>query len=397
MNSDDIILRSESYPPLATKGSGLTATQFDDNNIAIYKDFQSLAVTIGVPAYDAGTTYNNDPNDSETETFATYSSRFWQWINVVDGQSTPAEGSDWTEVFPTMLAHEKNKDDKLKTLDGFTVEVTDTPIPKAVVEFDDPASDWEYSVGVQDVTGSGGDKQCSVNAFNSATNESIGVRITDGLAEIKHANSGTTTAAVRIEDSKVFFKTPDVLSATASVGYVPALQAADGEIEFIDPASSGLRIGLVDYNDAATAVTPITVTAATPTVITNDTLGVFTNTAYLPSGVTSIWDALTDSFDWSELDLGDMIDIRLDLDIITSSVNTVNEVDLILGTGGGVYSIPFVVEKNFKDVSTHKVNRFNGIYMGDNNTLNNGGQFKVTSDKNCSVIVNGWYCKIIKN
>lgn len=157
MNSDDIKLVQENYGSLTTTAAPLSVQEFDENNIAIYKDFESLAVTIGVPAYDAGTTYNNDTSDSTTETFATYGSRFWQWVNVTDGNSTPAAGSDWVEVFPTMLAHEKNKDDYLGSLVvKFRIYQDSTNAP-SVVTYQNPfnftlATVYD-AVGIYRVTG----------------------------------------------------------------------------------------------------------------------------------------------------------------------------------------------------------------------------------------------------
>tara|TARA_R110000850_G_C9788916_1_gene449184 strand:- start:5 stop:643 length:639 start_codon:yes stop_codon:yes gene_type:complete len=155
--------------------------------------------------------------------------------------------------------------------------------------------------------------------------------------------------------------------------------------------------GLFDYNDVATAGTPIAITGtAAATTLTNDGAGAFTNKTYLPLDVTDVWNAALDTFDWSELKLGDMIDIRIDIDVTTTSVNTEVKVDLELGTGGGAYSVPWASETNYKTTGTHKINIYNGIYMGDANTLNNGGTFTFYADKDCSVVVNGWYCKIIK-
>ncbi|MDB4299769.1 hypothetical protein N9928_01825 [bacterium] len=161
------------------------------------------------------------------------------------------------------------------------------------------------------------------------------------------------------------------------------------------PTSEIFHGGFVDYNDSGT---PIIVTAAgSPVVITNDGLGSFTNKTYLPTGVTDIWDSSTNRFDWTQLKAGDMVDIRLDLDLITESVNTEISVDLILAEGeAGEYPVPFITEANFKEARTHKTNRFNGIYMGDTNTLDNPAVFKISTDKDCSVVVNGWYCKIIR-
>jgi hypothetical protein len=154
--------------------------------------------------------------------------------------------------------------------------------------------------------------------------------------------------------------------------------------------------GIMDYNDAATAGTPIVVTGGGGAVVlTNDEAGAFTNKTYKPVGVTDVWDSINDTFDWSDLKLGDMVDIRIDVDLTTTSVNTEVKIDLELGTGGFAYTIPWILETNYKNTGTHKLNRYNGVYMGDTNTLNNGAVFKISADKNCTVVVNGWYCKII--
>lgn len=159
----------------------------------------------------------------------------------------------------------------------------------------------------------------------------------------------------------------------------------------------GQKHGFFDYNDSLTSTTPISVTGGAGFVdITNDGAGTFTNKTYAPLGVTDVWDGTLNTFDWSELSLGDMVDIRIDLLITTTSVNTSIEVDLFLGDGAGLYQLPFITSTNLKDTGTYGKIVYNGIYMGDTNTLNNGGVFKVSADKDCSVVVNGWYCKIVK-
>ena len=155
-------------------------------------------------------------------------------------------------------------------------------------------------------------------------------------------------------------------------------------------------VGFVDYNDLDTATTAIVIpNTSTYISLTNDGLGAFTNKLYLPSGVTDVWDVSLDAFDWSELTLGDMVDIRLDIIITTANNNQEVVVALELGTGGFSYEIPYA-HLVFKSAGTYQINKFNGIYMGDSNTLDNGGHFKVLSDGNATVVVNGWYCRIIK-
>jgi hypothetical protein len=159
----------------------------------------------------------------------------------------------------------------------------------------------------------------------------------------------------------------------------------------------GTIIGLFDYNDLATATTPISVTGGAGYVyLTNDELGAFTNKLYPPTGVTDVWDATAQKFDFDDLVLGDMIDIRIDIDVTTTGANTVFDVVLELATDGSSYDILWDTQ-NVKSAGTVKVNQYNGIYMGDLNTLNNRARFKIQSDANTTVKVNGWYCKVLIN
>jgi hypothetical protein len=154
--------------------------------------------------------------------------------------------------------------------------------------------------------------------------------------------------------------------------------------------------GFFDYNDLATTGTPVVVTAVgSPVDLPNDGIGAFTNKRYAPPHVTEVWDVVNGLFDWSQLKLGDTVDIRLDIDVITATVNTEIQVDLHLGAGGGAYMLPFYTPNNFKTTGTKKVLQLGSIYMGDENTLNNGGVLKITTDKDCTVVVNGWYVRII--
>ena len=164
---------------------------------------------------------------------------------------------------------------------------------------------------------------------------------------------------------------------------------------------SGLPIdnfkgGFFDYNDVATQSTPIVVTGGGGFVkLTNDEQGAFTNKDYPPAGVTDIWDSINNRFDFSELNLGDMIDLRLDLEVTTTSPNQELDIRLFLGIGQSEYSVPFV-KLTYKTAGAQAINRFNGIYIGNLVTLNGFGEFRIASDANATVKVNGWYCKIIR-
>lgn len=155
--------------------------------------------------------------------------------------------------------------------------------------------------------------------------------------------------------------------------------------------------GLVDYNDAATSTTPLAVTGgAGGTVIPNDGLGANTNKSFLPTGITDIFNSTTNQFDWTQLNNGDMVDIRLDLLVTTTQPNQEVTVELLMAAGEvGEYPITFA-KSSYKLAEEHSINRFNGIYMGDDFTRLNPSEFRISSDHDCTVVVNGWYCKIIR-
>lgn len=158
----------------------------------------------------------------------------------------------------------------------------------------------------------------------------------------------------------------------------------------------GSKNGWFDYNDLATSITPLVVLAEQFTKIPNDTLGPFTNLAFKPEGITSLWNPVTSQFEWNYLEFGDMVDIRVDLEVTTESPNQTVELELVLGIGsGGEYSIPFANETE-KNAGALDLNRFNGIYMGDPTTKNYPSEFRIKSDSNLTVKTRGFYIRVIK-
>lgn len=153
------------------------------------------------------------------------------------------------------------------------------------------------------------------------------------------------------------------------------------------------RMGFADINDTATQTTPISYVGGSGWInLTNDGLGSFSQNQ-LPEGVTSLFSA--NQFDFTELSLYDTLDIRLDLSIVTSDPNQVVECRLTLAYGTpGAYSIPFVANQ-YKTAGSHSINRYNGIYMGNADTLNNPGVFQIQSDGDVDITVNGWYVRAI--
>ena len=183
------------------------------------------------------------------------------------------------------------------------------------------------------------------------------------------------------------------------------LTASADEIYVADGAQSGayksvtelVRMGVWDYNDAGTTVTPISLTPTGNDIeLTNDEAGAFTNKTNKLSDVTDVWDAATARFDFSELSTGDVVDIRFDVTVTTTGTNTDITLKLNLGIGGSPYSL--VVDHSFfKVAGTYQIIKMFSVYIGDTNTQNKPASVTMSSDAgSATCVVNGWYTKVLK-
>jgi hypothetical protein len=174
--------------------------------------------------------------------------------------------------------------------------------------------------------------------------------------------------------------------------------ATDAESRLAALEGNSVTTGFLDYADLTTATTPIEVTAlGSPVKITNDGAGANTNKLYPPTGVTDIWNTVTNTFDFSQLSLGDEVALRLELVVNTSTPNQNVDVDIRLAEGtASEYTIPFG-RGIARFAGDYHALRYNGIYIGNSDTLTGGGFFEVSSDNDCDVEVVGWYCKITKH
>tara|TARA_R110002126_G_scaffold73784_2_gene184023 strand:- start:3110 stop:3724 length:615 start_codon:yes stop_codon:yes gene_type:complete len=184
-------------------------------------------------------------------------------------------------------------------------------------------------------------------------------------------------------------------AATAAVGHI-YVATGTGTGVWQVPAT-GLQMGWWDYNDAATAVTPIALTLAdTYYPLTNDGAGPFTNLAYGLDGVTGIWNTVTNRFDFSGLALGATLDIRLDVTIVTAGANDNVTVGMHLAEGGTPYDLVILSEKGYKTAGSHHEILPLHLYIGDANTQLNGAYFEALCDgTGATVQVNGFFIRAI--
>ena len=183
-------------------------------------------------------------------------------------------------------------------------------------------------------------------------------------------------------------------AATAAVGQI-YVATGTGTGVWQAPAT-GVQMGWWDYNDAATAVTPIPLTLAdTYYPLTNDGAGPYTNIGYALDGV-AIWNATNNRFDFSGLALGSTVDIRLDITIVTATANDNVTVGMHLAEGGLPYDLVILSEKGYKTAGSHHEILPIHLYIGDTNTQQNGAYFEALCDTaGATVQVNGYFARVI--
>jgi len=161
-------------------------------------------------------------------------------------------------------------------------------------------------------------------------------------------------------------------------------------------ARSGLTsAGYAVYEDSR--VTTTTLAAGVFTIIPNDALGTNTTNAYLPLGVTNLWNAGTSSFDFSELAVGDAVEMRIIVQPTTTSNNTEIELDLFLGSGGAQYKVPFITTQNFQFAGLFEATRYTSFPIRDEDTRTSPAQFKAIADKNCTLQTDDFFVKVTRN
>ena len=161
------------------------------------------------------------------------------------------------------------------------------------------------------------------------------------------------------------------------------------------PDSLYASVGYFHYADAATKITPILLTASVEQKLTNDTLGEYTNISQAPYTVGSVWDASINSFDFSQMSVGDTIDLRIDLTLETFTNNTDYSVVLRIGEDSDFEYELLVAEGSFKTASKQSVIGSVSFSLDYIEHLQNPASIYITVDNGSEVSVNGWYPRII--
>lgn len=158
-------------------------------------------------------------------------------------------------------------------------------------------------------------------------------------------------------------------------------------------AQNSVRMGWQDFNDTATASTPITLSSAgTFFNMTNNGLGANTNLAYKIPGNRDIWNTGINRFDFTDLALGDTVLMRIDLEFTTNGTNHEIVARIRLAEGHASQYNLNMFRRNYKSAGTYRETFLFWVYMGDSPTRDNPAVIQVSSDTGTTntVRVHGW-------
>lgn len=153
-----------------------------------------------------------------------------------------------------------------------------------------------------------------------------------------------------------------------------------------------LHGGFIDYRN----------TSAADVIVAGGAFGQLTNNnlstpnpglMYAPFGVTKVYDAITNEFDFSELKAGDQVTIRIQCIVTAGANNTELRVRFRGNTGDATEYTHGVISEYFKQTGSRPVTASLDIYL-DDNQVSLPALFEAQSDNGGAVQVISYYCQI---
>ena len=208
-------------------------------------------------------------------------------------------------------------------------------------------------------------------------------------------SQATVTAANYFDDASTKFQVNDVIHVINTTVVYKLLVTAVSKKSVTVGRTGITSAGYAVYDDSRAST--LTLTAGVLTVVPNDALGTATTNDYLPLGVTNLWNAGTSSFDFSELSVGDTVEMRIIVQPTTTNNNTEIELDLYLGSGVNQYKVPFITTQNFQFSGLYEATRYTSFPIRDEDTRISPAQFKAMADKNCTLQTDDFFVKVTRN
>ena len=155
-------------------------------------------------------------------------------------------------------------------------------------------------------------------------------------------------------------------------------------------------VGYFDYNDSVTHTTPLTFVANTPKKLTNDILGANTNTSQNPYGVSYVWNSTTNQFDFSQLSIGDTLDIRIQVRVTTTTANQKFRISAKLGIGSVAQFENTILSSQVKTAGAEEISFVAPFYIGSSYIKDFPAELYLTSDNGGTIVIDGWYVRILR-
>jgi len=163
------------------------------------------------------------------------------------------------------------------------------------------------------------------------------------------------------------------------------------------PPSLYASVGYFDHNDTATHTTPLVLVSGVNKKLTNNALGAFTSLGEAPYLVSDIWNATTNQFDFSQLSIGDTLDLRVDTLLTTTGTNKTYKILLRLGIGTASEYYTLVGSGELKAaVTDENIVKDISFYIGSEDIRTSPAELYIVVDTTGSVKVNGWYTRILR-
>lgn len=181
-----------------------------------------------------------------------------------------------------------------------------------------------------------------------------------------------------------------------------AASAPSGRVYTSDGSGSGVwstprtssEVGFVSYQDTATAITPIDIPGDGSYVpLTNNGNGQLTLLSHAPTGASDLWNVTTSVLDFSTLAVGDMVDIRVDMDVTTTNADQEFDVIVRLGAGDDLTAL----RVNKVGIGSERVSGFVSFPILSALVRTGGGSIRVSSGNAATVRVDTIYIKATIN
>jgi hypothetical protein len=199
---------------------------------------------------------------------------------------------------------------------------------------------------------------------------------------------------------RTFLELEDVLATALVANKIVAVDSLGTGLILIDapatPETYLNAVGSFHYNDLATITTPLTIVATVPKKLTNDTDGANTILTNAPYGVSNVWDDANNEFDFSDLSVGDLVTIRIDVDFTTTGANQNYSLYGNFGIGSAKAFTLIADAGIIKTVGTNQIVGTIELDIAYSEIKNNPAQIFLLSDNGGTLKVNGWFVDILR-